>query len=683
MVTLKLRRGTAFEWMATNPVLAPGEIGVDLTNRTIKVGDGVTPWNELPYANLMDTDKSITTTAFRDSLTWLIDHNRLELLKYAFNSTGHGSGANPSELPLNLQSNFLGFNLTTLNPNATGYSGGAFDGRFVYFAIHENDQLARFDTIKEFTSSASWQFFNPTVINPNCKGFAGVLFDGIYLYFIPYLRGSTYHGVVTRYDTRLEFTNPQAWSYFDMTSINSNAKGYIGGVFDGRYIYFSPHNNGSSYSGLVARYDTKDNFNSSSSWTFFDVSTINTNAKGFNGAVFDGRYVYLVPYYTGSAYSGLVARYDTTLSFSLSTSWTFFNMTTVNSNAKGYHKATFDGRYIYFSPMYNENGFHGLVARYDTVGSFTVSSSWSVFDLTALDTNLRGFNGAAFDGRYVYFIPYKLNSTTYHGRLVRYDTAHAFSLQSSWTSFNIEDLYSGSKGFGGAVFDGRYIYLVPQASSLGTVTRVRGWVGGFNDIFSLYRIARNRNFFIANNGYIGVGLMTPSYQLHLSQDSAAKPSTNTWTISSDIRLKKDIQLADLDRCYEIVKRIPLKYFRWKEEVYTKDQVPDRGKLGWIADDVEPVFPKAITIQEKFELATEHEEEVEELQPVTDENGDVVFDEEGNPKQELIKVKRMVKDTLENVKSLNADQIYAALFGAVQKLIQKVEKLEAMIVGELR
>ena len=38
-------------------------------------------------------------------------------------------------------------------------------------------------------------------------------------------------------------------------------------------------------------------------------------------------------------------------------------------------------------------------------------------------------------------------------------------------------------------------------------------------------------------GNIGIGTATPGYQLTLSTDSAAKPSTNTWTIASDARLK--------------------------------------------------------------------------------------------------------------------------------------------------
>ena len=58
-------------------------------------------------------------------------------------------------------------------------------------------------------------------------------------------------------------------------------------------------------------------------------------------------------------------------------------------------------------------------------------------------------------------------------------------------------------------------------------------------------------------------------------------------------LKENIELADLDRCYEIVKSVPLKRYTWKDNVYTLEQVTDRSKLGWIAQDVQAAFPKAV------------------------------------------------------------------------------------------
>jgi hypothetical protein len=48
---IQLRRGTASNWSEENPVLLEGEVAIELDNsrNRIKIGDGVTPWNTLPY----------------------------------------------------------------------------------------------------------------------------------------------------------------------------------------------------------------------------------------------------------------------------------------------------------------------------------------------------------------------------------------------------------------------------------------------------------------------------------------------------------------------------------------------------------------------------------------------------------------------------------------------------------
>jgi len=46
---IQLRRDTAANWEDADPTLAAGEVGVDLTNRKIKIGDGSTKWTDLDY----------------------------------------------------------------------------------------------------------------------------------------------------------------------------------------------------------------------------------------------------------------------------------------------------------------------------------------------------------------------------------------------------------------------------------------------------------------------------------------------------------------------------------------------------------------------------------------------------------------------------------------------------------
>lgn len=43
------RRATAADWTAGNPVLGPGEWALETDTRRLKLGDGTTAWNDLPY----------------------------------------------------------------------------------------------------------------------------------------------------------------------------------------------------------------------------------------------------------------------------------------------------------------------------------------------------------------------------------------------------------------------------------------------------------------------------------------------------------------------------------------------------------------------------------------------------------------------------------------------------------
>jgi len=54
-IQIQIRRDTAANWTATNPILADGEEGFEKDTRKRKVGDGVSAWNSLAYS-VMDTD---------------------------------------------------------------------------------------------------------------------------------------------------------------------------------------------------------------------------------------------------------------------------------------------------------------------------------------------------------------------------------------------------------------------------------------------------------------------------------------------------------------------------------------------------------------------------------------------------------------------------------------------------
>jgi len=97
-------------------------------------------------------------------------------------------------------------------------------------------------------------------------------------------------------------------------------------------------------------------------------------------------------------------------------------------------------------------------------------------------------------------------------------------------------------------------------------------------------------------GNIGIGTTNPSYKLQLSTDSAAKPSTNTWTIASDKRLKKDIR--PYTNGLEIIKKIKPVWFKYNG----KGGFPadNQNHIGVIGQEIVKVAPYTVnTFWAKF------------------------------------------------------------------------------------
>jgi hypothetical protein len=132
----------------------------------------------------------------------------------------------------------------------------------------------------------------------------------------------------------------------------------------------------------------------------------------------------------------------------------------------------------------------------------------------------------------------------------------------------------------------------------------------------------------------GNSVITAPATFNVFQDSASKPATSTWITTSDERLKEDIVPADLEQCFNNIKSLDLKYFKWKDEYITKSITSDRRKLGWIAQDVESVMPKSVKKKNMFNM--------------------------------------------EDCRVLDSDQIIANMFGAVKMLIKKIKEKEQIL-----
>jgi len=359
-----------------------------------------------------------------------------------------------------------------------GYDGAVFDGRYVYFVPYSqgvysyHDEVLRFDTFGGFSEPLSWTTFRPSehgIGQPNA-GYSGAVFDGRYVYFAPGGRGASYHGEALRYDTQGTFTDPSSWLAYDPGAhgVGDDPDGYTGAAFDGRYIYFAPIHNGTDFHGEVLRYDTTGDFSSPDSWAAFDPDDhhVGNDPDGYIGAVFDGRFVYFVPNYNGTTHHGEVLRYDTMGDFLSASSWATFDpgLHGVGQDPDGYHDGAFDGRYVYFAPYHNGSTYHGEVLRYDTTADFFQPGSWETFDPGnhGVGDVPDGYHGAVFDGRFIYFVP-NYNNTGNHAEVLRFDVLAGFLDPVAWATFDPSDhgVTEHPGGYHRAVFDNRFVYFVP------------------------------------------------------------------------------------------------------------------------------------------------------------------------------------------------------------------------------
>ncbi|MEW6156034.1 MAG: Calx-beta domain-containing protein [Verrucomicrobiota bacterium] len=362
--------------------------------------------------------------------------------------------------------------------NTKGYVGGVFDGRFIYFVPYQDGaahaRVLRLDTRGDFEATSSWSAFDAGGVGGFAtRGYCGGVFDGRYVYFSPAWGGES-AGKVLRLDTRNEFTNATSWAAFDASKTDQlDTFGFQGAVFDGRFVYFVPHYN-TTFNGSILRYDTTAAFEKAQSWSAYDAGKTSGLATiGYSGGIFDGRHVYFAPVFDGTNTHARVLRHDTKQEFNHSASWLAYDAgqnSMLMLTTRGFKGGVFDGRFIYFVPYVGNH----QVLRFDTSGEFTTHASWAAFDTAALGENgTKGFMGGAFDGRYVWFAPYFDDAA--HGKVLRYDTTMAFELPSSWSAYDAGATGGiSAKGFQGAVFDGRHLYFVPYRAGAfhGVVLRV-------------------------------------------------------------------------------------------------------------------------------------------------------------------------------------------------------------------
>jgi len=177
--------------------------------------------------------------------------------------------------------------------------------------------------------------------------------------------------------------------------------------------------------------------------------------------------------------------------------------------------------------------------------------------------------------------------------IIRYYTKYirqhpAYDAQWTYHSANPNVHHYGNVGIGTLASETNKLTVKGDINVIGDIYEnnnkiAYGWDVYDNSVYNQY-------------GNVGIGTNDPRYALHTTgviyagQGGITETGSTTWTITSDNRIKENIEKASYDICSENIKNINLYRFNYNTK-YVK--TTDKNQLGFIAQDVRKYFPKAV------------------------------------------------------------------------------------------
>ena len=370
-----------------------------------------------------------------------------------------------------------------------------------------------------------------------------------------------------------------------------------------------------------------------------------------------------------------------------------------------YNTAIGHGTLAANSEGHNNVAIGGEAAQFTTTGTQNIA-----IGRQALRNNTRGSNNIAI-GHQTLLNNLETNHNTAVGyaallnNISGYNTAFGTYAGFSITSGSNNTLIGTCAGYSGTTsYNGVAIgYNAGRYASDG----VTGLTGGGNNIFIGYGAKGSSDTAPVN--MIVIGTTAQGYgsnTAHIGNSSVSSISygaaTGTaFTNRSDPRIKEDIQDADLDTCVDSVKNLPLHYFKYKDFVGNEG---DQHVLGFLSTEFSEVLPKAVhrntmTFDERDEdgnviyetkivdeyVDEEVEVEVKTLKEIIDpDTGETHIITRIKTQTEMRPILKQIEKEvpkqiiIEDCESIDSSQLVPILWGAVQQLVVKVEKLEARI-----
>jgi hypothetical protein len=263
----------------------------------------------------------------------------------------------------------------------------------------------------------------------------------------------------------------------------------------------------------------------------------------------------------------------------------------------------------------------GFLARTDSVWEVLSPKDFKIYgsndNITWVElvnkTDAVYYNGSSI---YEQTTPEITNAYTYYGLVVN----KIFS--SEFTALNFDEWYIYGQEVLPSSLSVRYNLLNPVLDPTGAQ-----WT--YN--------SSNTNVY--HMGNVGIGTKSPEYNLDVrgaiysSLGGYTQTGLTTWSIASDRRIKENIVKASYEKCLDNVKNIELYNFNFKDNCVNTN---DKHQLGFIAQEVQQVYPKAVEV------------------------GKMILN---------------TNETIDDLLSLNTTQIDYTLYGAVKNLIEKIEDID--------
>jgi len=267
----------------------------------------------------------------------------------------------------------------------------------------------------------------------------------------------------------------------------------------------------------------------------------------------------------------------------------------LHSNTTGNYNIANGGYALYSNTTGYNNIANGVYALYsNTTGNYNIANG-----VSALASNTTGNYNIA-NGVYALYS----NTTGY------YNTANGFqSLFSNTTGYantanGYYSLHFNTTGFHNTANGVTAGYSIVTGNS----NTFLGYGAGYNALQltsasnsmalgnGAYTTASNQvvigNSAITQtllNGNVGIGTTGPGYTLTVS--GTAWVTSGAWS-GSDIRWKKDV--VPLSDVLGKVNQLQGVKFDWRKDEFPKMNFPSGSQIGFIAQDVEPIFPELVT-----------------------------------------------------------------------------------------